>query len=90
MTKPPQPPKPDNRPELFVDNERYDWDKDKITGAQIRTLASLPDDVQIFHKIPGQPDVEIKDNTVVDLSHTKGPDRFYSQAVGSQAGGGDD
>lgn len=90
MTKPPQTPKPDNKPELFVDNEPYDWKKDKITGAQIRTLASLPDDVQIFQKVPGQPDVEIKDTTVVDLSRTKGPDRFYSQAVGSQAGGGDD
>ncbi len=93
MTKPPQtpkPPQPDNRPELFVDNEPYDWKKDKITGAQIRALASLPDDVQIFHKVPGQPDVEIKDTTVVDLSRTKGPDRFYSQAVGSQAGVGDD
>ena len=85
----PKPPEP-NRPELFVDNERYDWEKDKITGAQIRKLASLPDDVQIFHKIPGQPDVEIKDTTIVDLSRTKGPDRFYSQAVGSQAGVGDD
>lgn len=90
MAQPPQTTKPNNKPELFVDNERYDWNTDKITGAQIRTLASLPDDVQIFYKVPGQPDVEIKDTTIIDLSHTKGPDRFYSQAVGSQAGGAHD
>lgn len=75
-----------NRPELFVDNERYDWDQPTITGAQIRVLASLPDDVQIFHKVPGQPDDEVKDNTVVDLTKQQGPDRFSTQPVGSQAG----
>ena len=47
----------DNRPELFVDNERYDWDVKTISGAQIKELAGVPDDVQLFHKIPGQPDV---------------------------------
>lgn len=86
MNKPVKPPKP-NRPELFVDNERYDWDEDKIKGAEIRTLASLPDDVQIFHKTPGEPDSEVKNDTIVDLTIVHGPDRFYSQAVGSQAGG---
>lgn len=77
-----------NRPELFIDNERYDGDEDTITitGRQIRVLASLPDDVQIFHKVPGHPDQEIKDDTVVDLTKQKGPDRFWTQPVGSQAG----
>jgi len=75
-----------NRPEVFVDNEPYDWDQDSITGSQLRNLASLPDDVVIFHKIPGHPDEEIKDNTVVDLTLQKGPDRFSTQPVGSQAG----
>ncbi|WP_215875527.1 multiubiquitin domain-containing protein [Acidithiobacillus ferruginosus] len=75
-----------NRPELIIDNERYDWDEETITGKQIRVLASLPDDVQIFHKVPGHPDEEVKDDTVVDLTKQKGPDRFSTQAVGSQAG----
>lgn len=75
-----------NRPELFIDNERYDWDEDTITGRQIRVLASLPDDVHIFHKVPGHPDQEIKDDSVVDLTKQKGPDRFWTQPVGSQAG----
>lgn len=75
-----------NRPELIIDNERYDWDEETITGKQIRVLASLPDDVQIFHKVPGHPDDEVKDDTVVDLTKQNGPDRFSTQAVGSQAG----
>lgn len=75
-----------NRPELFVDNDRYDWNSKKITGKQLRALASLPEDVQIFHKIPGRPDEEIKDDTAVDLTKQPGPDRFWTQPVGSQAG----
>ena len=75
-----------NRPELFIDNERYDWEKDTITGAELRELGSLPDDVQIFWKIPGQPDQEVKNDTVVDLTKHPGPDRFSTQSVGSQAG----
>lgn len=80
-------PKPQpNNPELFIDNERYDWNKDTITGAELRVLGSLPDDVQIFWKIPGHPDQEVKNNTVVDLKKNPGPDRFSTQSVGSQAG----
>ncbi|MBT6717364.1 MAG: hypothetical protein HOB18_06985 [Nitrospina sp.] len=75
-----------NKPELFIDNERYDWDKNTITGAEIRVLASLPDDVQIFHKIPGQPDSQVKNDTIVDLTLHPGPDRFSTQSVGSQGG----
>lgn len=75
-----------NKPELFVDNQRYDWDKETITGAEIRVLASLPEDVQIFRKIPGQPDSEVKNDTVVDLTEHHGPERFSTQPVGSQAG----
>jgi len=75
-----------NRPEVFVDNERYEWKQDTITGAQLRVLASIPDSVQIFHKVPGHPDVEVKDDTVIDLKKQPGPDRFSTQPVGSQAG----
>lgn len=74
------------KPELFIDNDRYDWDSNTISGKQIRTLASLPEDVQIFHKVPGKPDQEVKDDTIIDLTVQKGPDRFSTQPVGSQAG----
>lgn len=76
---------PDNRPEFFVDRDPYQWGKPVITGAEIRKLAGLGDDIQIFQKIPGRPDREIKDDTRVDL-RPPGPERFSTQAVGSQAG----
>lgn len=75
-----------NKPELFIDNDPYDWEKDTITGVELRTLGSLPDDVQIFRKIPGHPDSEVKNDAVVDLTEHPGPDRFSTQSVGSQAG----
>lgn len=75
-----------NRPELFIDNERFDWDKEVITGAELRELGSLPDDVEIFWKVPGQPDVPVYNDTVIDLTEHPGPDRFSTQSVGSQAG----
>ncbi|AZZ92410.1 hypothetical protein EUZ85_17450 [Hahella sp. KA22] len=75
-----------NRPELFIDNERFDWDKDVITGAELRELGSLPDDVEIFWKVPGQPDVPVENERVINLTEHPGPDRFSTQSVGSQAG----
>ncbi len=75
-----------NRPELFIDNERYDWEKNTLTGLELRELGSLPDDVEIYWKIPGEPDSLVENDTVVDLTHHKGPDRFSTQSVGSQAG----
>jgi hypothetical protein len=75
-----------NKPELFIDNERYDWEQETITGAQLRTLGSIPDDVQIFWKRPGQPDAEVTEGMVINLSEHPGPERFSTQPVGSQAG----
>lgn len=73
-------------PDFFIDNQPYDWEKPTITGAQLRQRGSIPDDVQIFWKVPGQPDVEVKNDTVIDLTKQHGPDHFSTQPVGSQAG----
>jgi hypothetical protein len=73
-------------PALFVDNESFHWDEKTITGKQLRVLASVPDDVQIFHKVPGKPDQEVKDNTPVDLTKVPGPDHFSTQPVRPQPG----
>jgi hypothetical protein len=72
-------------PDLFIDNQPYNWNRPAISGAQLRQLGGLPDDVQIFQKVPGKPDREIKNDTSVDLKKP-GPERFSSQAVGSNAG----
>lgn len=73
------------QPEFFFDNEPQQWDKPTITGKELRVKFSVPANVQIFQKVPGQKDREIKDDTVVDL-RGKGPERFSTQAVGSGAG----
>lgn len=75
-----------HHPELFVDNERFDWDKNTITGAEIRELASIPDGVEIYWKSPGNPDFPVENDTVIDLTEHRGPDHFSTQPVGSQAG----
>jgi hypothetical protein len=75
-----------NKPELFIDNERYAWEQETITEAQLRTLGSIPSDVQIFMKRPGQTDLEVTVGMVINLSEHPGPAMFATQPVGSQAG----
>jgi hypothetical protein len=76
----------DNQPELIVDDVPYQWQKPTISGAEIRRLAALPEGTQLFMKVPGRPDREIADDTVIDLTARPGPEHFRSQSVGSQAG----
>ena len=78
-----------SKPEQFlilVDNDKYEWDRPTITGAQLRVLAAVPENVQIFLHVPGKPDEEIQNGTVVDLAAHHGPARFSTQSSGSQAG----
>jgi Multiubiquitin len=72
--------------ELFVDGERHTWDKSTITGAELRVLAGIPESAQIFEHVPGKPDIEINNNTVVDLAKHHGAVKFSTQSPGSQAG----
>lgn len=73
------------QPEFFFDNEPVQWDKPQVTGSELRAKFAVPANVQIFQKIPGQKDREIKNDTVVQLDG-KGPERFSTQSVGSGAG----
>jgi len=72
--------------ELFVDGDKYTWKEDTITGAQLRTLAAIPEGVEIFLQVPGKPDQPIADTTAVNLKEHHGPARFSTQSPGSQAG----
>lgn len=74
------------KPEFFIDNERYDWDRESITAEELRTVAAIPADVQIFWKRPGQPDTEVVAGMVINLAEHPAPEHFSTQAVGSQAG----
>jgi hypothetical protein len=71
---------------VFVDNEKYPWNKNTITAADIRQLAGVPEGVQVYLEVPGKPDQEVKPGDVIDLDKHKGPARFSTQSAGSQAG----
>jgi hypothetical protein len=71
---------------LFVDSEKYEWEKPTITGSDLRSLAGIPGGVDIFLEVPGKPDEPIANGSVVDLQHHHGPAKFSTQATGSQAG----
>lgn len=71
---------------IFVDSDKYEWDKSTITGAQLRVLAAIPDNVEIFLAVPGKPDLNVKNETVIDLEAHHGPAKFSTQSTGSQAG----
>ena len=72
--------------QLFIDGDKYTWEQDTITGAQLRTLGSIPEGVEIFLQVPGKPDQLIEDDASVNLKEHHGPARFSTQSPGSQAG----
>ena len=71
---------------LFIDGDRYTWEHDTITGAQLRVLGGIPEGVDIFLQVPGKPDQPIANDTSVNLKEHHGPARFSTQSPGSQAG----
>ena len=54
---------------VFVDGDKYEWEKATITGAELRMLAAIPQNAQIYLKVPGKP------------CHKVFPDILYSQAT---------
>lgn len=71
---------------VFVDGDKYEWEKSTITGAELRMLAAIPQNAQIYLKVPGKPDEPVSNDTTVDLAKHHGPARFSTQSPGSQAG----
>lgn len=78
-----------NKPEnykLLVDGDMYEWGESTITGTQLSELAGIPDNVQIFQHVPGEPDIEVQNNTEINLQEHHGVVKFSTQSPGSQAG----
>lgn len=71
---------------VFVDGDKYEWEMSTIRGAELRTLAAIPQNAQIYLKVPGKPDEPVNNDTTVDLAGHHGPARFSTQSPGSQAG----
>lgn len=72
--------------ELFVDGDKFEWEKNTISGAELRVLAGIPDNAEIYMKVPGKPDATVTNDTVIDLDKHHGPAKFSTQSPGSQAG----
>lgn len=72
---------------IFVDGDKFEWEKETISFSELRTLAAIPEGVQVFLEVPGKPDIEFKsDSPPLDLIKQRGPARFSTQSPGSQAG----
>ena len=71
---------------LFVDGDKYEWEEPTITGSELRMLAAIPQNAEIYLKVPGKPDEPVGNETTVDLAKRNAPERFSTQSPGSQAG----
>ena len=71
-----------SRKVLVIDNEYYGWKNDSITGADLLSLANVPDGFQIFQEMDGQDNKEIKPAMTVSLVDP-GIERFSTKKVDS-------
>jgi Multiubiquitin len=62
---------------LMVDQHLYEWNDPKITGAQIKALASVDPSFGVWQEIPGPNDPPVADNQEVSLEG-RGVERFFT------------
>ncbi|VAW75792.1 hypothetical protein MNBD_GAMMA12-1357 [hydrothermal vent metagenome] len=70
---------------IKIDNVSYEWIEGSIKENELRDLACIPENAQLFQKIPGHPDKQVLPECPIDLT-IPGTERFCSAVVGSQAG----
>lgn len=64
---------------LIINNKRYDWHQEYITGAEIRKMGNIPADDEIFLAIKKPWDDEpIMDETTINLARPE-IEHFYSK-----------
>ena len=71
---------------VFVDGDKYEWEKSTVSGAELRMLAAIPENAQIYLKVPGRTDEPVNNDSTVDLAKHHGAAKFSTQSPGSQAG----
>jgi len=63
----------DKKPKLnhfFVDSKKYETEKNSLTGAEIKAIASVPPEYQLFLEEKGNdPDRQISDGEAVVVDH---------------------
>lgn len=68
-----------NRPgHIFIDRKKYDWDRDAITGLQIKNLAGVNVEAyNVWQDVPGPEDIPIADDFSADLTKP-GVEKFFT------------
>ena len=60
---------PQHKYHFFVDDKKYETDQASMTGLQIKAIANVPANYQLFLEAHGQqPDEAISDNTGVSFT----------------------
>lgn len=55
---------------FYVDNKEYSTDKNFLTGLEIKNIAGVPGNYQLFHEEEGnKPDRAISDGDTVAIGH---------------------
>lgn len=69
-----------------IENTVYEWDSRFITGEEVRHVGpGIPDNMELYLKVPGKPGRLIERNESVDLEPS-GIEKFYTQEGSSTAG----
>ena len=64
---------------FYVDAKRYETDKHSLTGAQIKAIASVTPNYQLFLEEEGdRPDKAISDSDTVEMKHGEETRHFYA------------
>ena len=64
---------------FFVDSKRYETDQSSLTGAEIKAIASVPPNYQLFLEEEGdKPDRQIGDTETVTMKEGEGTRHFYA------------
>lgn len=68
---------------IHINKKPYDWDHPSITGAQVKTLAGVPQDYQVVLILPGQQlDPPVGDQEAIDLTeHHQAQFRVFRQST---------
>lgn len=64
---------------FFVDTKPYETDKESLTGLEIKTIAAVPGNYQLFREEKGEkPDEAISDGQGVKLSRDEHKNHFFA------------
>mgnify|MGYP001460009443 CR=1 FL=1 len=64
-------------PKIMIDQKPFDWEKDTITGSEIKALAGVDPSYGVWLQQPGPEDPTVADSESIDLTQP-GRERFFT------------